>query len=340
MNSAMDAINKGGAHRYLAKPWDDEILRQAIYEGVEQYRLAQENFRLKVSLEKKNEALVQLSRTMERKVVERTQDLGSLNERLQSELKGVIQLLLKLEESHSVTVFGHSNRVFEWSTRVGEALGLSEEMRYQLGVAAQLHDIGKIGLPLALLSKPMMVMSPYEKSVYQSHAARGADWLAQIPQFKLSASVVRYHHELMDGSGFPEGRVGKEIPLGARILCAVDALDQWLQTQPVLDAEAVREGLRVLEADRNLLYDGEILDALRQVTNVYMPLNPVIQEVAPSAIQEGMILARDLVTSQGMLVLKQGSVITPYNYDKVVSLLRKQTPLDGVYVYQPVNLKV
>lgn len=108
MNSAMDAINKGGAHRYLAKPWDDELLRQAIHEGVEQHRLAQENFRLKVSLEKKNEALVQLSRTMERKVVERTQDLGSLNERLQSELKGVIQLLLKLEESHSVTVFGHS----------------------------------------------------------------------------------------------------------------------------------------------------------------------------------------------------------------------------------------
>jgi DNA-binding NtrC family response regulator len=53
MSSAMDAINKGGAHRYLAKPWDDEILRQAIHEGVEQYRLAQENFRLKVSLEKR-----------------------------------------------------------------------------------------------------------------------------------------------------------------------------------------------------------------------------------------------------------------------------------------------
>jgi HD-GYP domain-containing protein (c-di-GMP phosphodiesterase class II) len=140
----------------------------------------------------------------------------------------------------------HSTRLAEWAVRVARQLGIEERDLYQYEVAALLHDIGKIGIPDAILNKPAR-LTDEERSLMNKHPEYSWSILRMFPGLEQASLFALHHHESYDGRGYPAGLKGEEIPLGARIVCVIDAFDAMVASRPY------RAGLPVEEATRRLI---------------------------------------------------------------------------------------
>jgi HD-GYP domain-containing protein (c-di-GMP phosphodiesterase class II) len=139
----------------------------------------------------------------------------------------------------------HSTRLAEWGMRVGQELGLEEAELQNLEVAALLHDIGKVGIPDAILRKPGC-LDPEEYAFMKKHSEYGWAVLRMLPGFERAALDILHHHESFDGKGYPAGLKGAEIPIVSRIVCVIDAFDAMVSSRPY------RKGLPLEEAARRL----------------------------------------------------------------------------------------
>jgi putative nucleotidyltransferase with HDIG domain len=140
----------------------------------------------------------------------------------------------------------HSTRLAEWALHVAEELGLDESSLGDLEVAALLHDIGKVGIPDAILNKPAKLTSE-EYALMKKHPEYGWAVLRQIPGMERASLVILHHHENFNGNGYPAGLRREEIPLGSRIVSVIDAFDAMVSSRPY------RQGLPLEEAERRLL---------------------------------------------------------------------------------------
>src|SRR5436853_6907509 len=118
----------------------------------------------------------------------------------------------------------HSTRLGEWAVRVARRLGIEEEGLYQYEVAALLHDIGKIGVPDAILKKPSK-LTEEERAIMNKHPEYSWSILRLFPGLEEASLFALHHHESFEGTGYPGGLKGEEIPLGSRIVSIVDAFD-------------------------------------------------------------------------------------------------------------------
>ncbi len=124
----------------------------------------------------------------------------------------------------------HSTRLAEWGMRVGQELGLEEAELQNLEVAALLHDIGKVGIPDAILRKPER-LDTEEYALMKRHSEYGWAVLRMLPGFERAALDILHHHESFDGKGYPAGLKGTEIPVVSRIVCVIDAFDAMVSTK-------------------------------------------------------------------------------------------------------------
>ena len=139
----------------------------------------------------------------------------------------------------------HSTRLAEWGMRVGQELGLEEVVLQNLEIAALLHDIGKVGIPDAILRKPAK-LDPEEYALMKKHPEYGWAVLRMLPGFERAALDILHHHENFDGTGYPAGLKSLEIPIVSRIVCVTDAFDAMVSSRPY------RQGLPYEEAVRRL----------------------------------------------------------------------------------------
>ncbi|MGE5707765.1 MAG: diguanylate cyclase [Bacteroidota bacterium] len=149
-------------------------------------------------------------------------------------LDAISALVETLEAKDSYTR-GHSENLARYASRMGEVLGLSDDELDILKQASQLHDIGKIGIPDAILLKPAK-LDAYERSLIETHPEVGARILSSISALKDVIPAVRHHHEHYNGTGYPDGMKGDDIPLLARILAVADAFDGMTTNRPYRSA--------------------------------------------------------------------------------------------------------
>src|SRR6201984_2909936 len=140
----------------------------------------------------------------------------------------------------------HSTRLAEWGMRVGQELGLEEPALQNLEIAALLHDIGKVGIPDAILRKPGK-LEPDEYALMKKHPEYGWAVLRMLPGFERAALDILHHHESFDGKGSPAGLKETEIPIVSRIVSVIDAFDAMVSSRPY------RVGLPHQEAVRRLV---------------------------------------------------------------------------------------
>jgi len=140
----------------------------------------------------------------------------------------------------------HSTRLAEWGMRVGQELGLEEAVLQNLEIAALLHDIGKVGIPDAILRKPGR-LEPDEYALMKKHPEYGWAVLRMLPGFERAALDILHHHESFDGTGYPAGLKETEIPIVSRIVSVIDAFDAMVSSRPY------RKGLPYEEAVRRLI---------------------------------------------------------------------------------------
>jgi putative nucleotidyltransferase with HDIG domain len=158
----------------------------------------------------------------------------------------------------------HSTRLAEWALHVAGELGLDRECLGDIEVAALLHDIGKIGVSDAILNKPAK-LSAEEYEVMKKHPEYGWAVLRQVPGMERASLMILHHHENYDGTGYPGGLNGEEIPIGSRIVSVIDAFDAMVSTRPY------RQGMPFEEAERRLLAASNTqFDA--RVVNSFLPL--------------------------------------------------------------------
>jgi HD-GYP domain-containing protein (c-di-GMP phosphodiesterase class II) len=158
---------------------------------------------------------------------------------------------------------GHTRRVCDYSMAIGQQLGLSSIQIEELRLSAILHDIGKIGVADRILQKPGKLEKD-EFAEMSSHPQLGSDILAHVKSLRKMLDGVRHHHEKFDGSGYPDGKTGDQIPLTARIIAVADAFDAMTSSRAYRKALSIETALNELEKYRGRQFDPNVVEAFMQ----------------------------------------------------------------------------
>ena len=194
------------------------------------------------------------------------------NRRLVGSLLGELQqgyesVLLAYEGAISLKdayTGGHGRRVATWAERIATTLGQSAEHANDVREAGLLHDLGKIGVPDAILTKPA-ALEAAEMAEMRKHPVAGARILEAIPALRRHAAAVRHHHERYDGRGYPDALARGRIPLGARIIAVADAWDALTSDRSYRSGLSAHAALAELTSQAGRQFDPEVVAALRQV---------------------------------------------------------------------------
>lgn len=179
-------------------------------------------------------------------------------------LEGMVQALVKVTELRDPYTAGHQNRVAHLATAIGRVMGLDDHRLRGLELAAGVHDIGKIAVPAEILVKPSRLTS-YERESVRHHVVAGWTILDPIEFPWPIATIVRAHHERLDGSGYPDGLHGDDIPLESRIIAVADVVESMASHRPYRAAPGLDEAVHELRRHRDILFDGDVLDAFEWI---------------------------------------------------------------------------
>ena len=158
---------------------------------------------------------------------------------------------------------GHSYRVYKMAKDLGKLFSLSEQLQVSLEGGALLHDIGKIGIRDAILLKPAS-LSMDEFRIMKTHVVLGADIISQSDSLKHCLEPVLFHHERMDGKGYPHGLAGEDIPLIAKITCVVDSYDAMTTNRIYTPAKSPEEAMAELKRCAGTQFDNEVIEAFTE----------------------------------------------------------------------------
>jgi len=316
VESTIAAINKGEIHRYISKPWDDEEMLLMVRQALERRRLEQENRRLEALARRQNEELRQLNEGLEALVEQRTGELrqsnsalAGANDKLKTGFLTSIKVFSNLIELREGREAGHSRRVADLSRRIAKRMGMSAADGQDVMVAAMLHDIGKIGLPDSLLAKSAAAMNAEELALMKKHTIKGETALMPLDQLRGVARLVRAHHERFDGLGYPDGLAGDAIPLGARILAVVndfDAMQIGTLAPKRMPASEAQDYIKRTSGKR---YDPQVVAAFLAEQGAAAPPQVRDRRVSPDDLRPGMVLTRDLISDEGVLLLATDYVL-------------------------------
>jgi putative two-component system response regulator len=239
-----------GAFDYIQKPFSLEQIETAIDRAFEHYEL-------KCIKERYQHHLEVL-------VSERAVELDSALEEVENSYRTTLKALVQALETRDFETHGHSERVVTFSLRLGHELGLNREQLRDLELGALLHDIGKIGVPDAILRKPAK-LNEDEWAKMKLHPIHGQKILRNIPFLQGAARVVCQHHERWDGLGYPYGLRGVEIDIGARIFSVVDAFDAMISDRVYRKGRPYYEAVEELEKCAGTQFDIEVVEAFKQI---------------------------------------------------------------------------
>ena len=212
-------------------------------------------------------------------------DLKTAAEKNRQLFLNSIQMLAGAVDEKDPYTKGHSDRVTKYSVMIAREIGLSQEEVEKIRIAAQLHDVGKIGIEDRILKKPG-ALTPEEYEVMKSHTVRGANILRPVEQLREMIPGIELHHESMDGKGYPYGLKGNEIPLSARIIAVADTFDAMTTNRPYQAAHEPEYALKIINTlSRNRL-DPRAAGALTKIFErgeLRMHRAAVIKEPEPQA---------------------------------------------------------
>lgn len=175
-----------------------------------------------------------------------------------------LRLLADLADTREEATYGHAQRVSVTGLSLARAIGLSAQTAQQVGYAALLHDIGKVGVPDEVLHKAGP-LNDAERAVMMAHAEMGAHIVSRAGPLAALAPMIRHHHEWWDGHGYPAGCAGAAIPVGAAIIAVADSLDTMTSGRPYRAARPLPEALAELRARAGTQFSPAVVDALYRI---------------------------------------------------------------------------
>ena len=330
VSSTIAAINKGEIYRYIAKPWEDNDIVLVVRHALERKALEQEKRRLEQLTIRQNEELKTLNASLEIKVQERTAELRnamSSLEQAHGELKKSfitsVRIFSNLFELRAGRLAGHSRRVAELARSLAQHMGMTEAEIQDVIFAGLLHDIGKIGLPDILLEKPFPSLNNDERAQVMKHPAIGQVALMSLDRLKVAAELIGAHHERFDGLGYPNALAGSDIPLGARILAVANEYDALQHGTLLSQRLSAADAHKFIVKKSGQRYDPAVVNALNKILNEGDIER--VQKIKAANLKSGMVLAKDLTTHNGLLLLSRDHVLD----DIVIAKLRQFEHREG-----------
>jgi len=360
MDAVVEAINKGGIHRYLSKPWNDEDLKLQVRQSLEQYELVLENKRLLALTHRQNKKLHTLNRELEKKVEERSREildknkkLSRLNKELESSLYNTVRSFVSLTEMQAPSLAAHGRDVSHISRELALLMDLSETEIAHIEIAGLLHDIGKLGFSKKLIDYKEIHFSAEEKTLFERHPEEGQNIVRLIKNLDHVGLMIRSHHERFDGQGYPDQLSGEMIPLGSRIIAVADTYDKIANFR-INSKSYIQDYIKEQNVTRDHLPENELLqqaavhhlkkfaftwydpdvvkEFLRFINDQNTSKNEI--EVALDELRSGMQLARSLYTERSRFLLPYHTVLTD-EYIERLKIIHQNDPItETVYVLE------
>jgi len=181
-------------------------------------------------------------------------------------LLGILVALTRSIDAKSKWTAGHSERVARLVEKLGGRIGFDAEQMRLLSISAILHDIGKIAIPERILDKPGLLTGE-ERTVVEQHPERGVEIIGDIPAYRGLLSGILSHHEHWDGSGYPSGLRGADIPLNARLIAVCDVYDAITDDRPYRKGMSSEEAARFMVDQKGRLFDPELVDVFLEIVS-------------------------------------------------------------------------
>jgi putative two-component system response regulator len=220
IQSAINAINRGEVYKFITKPWDNDELRNVVFEAVKRHKVVQ-------SIQHADEyMLCSLAQTIE------------------------------LKDAYTK---GHCDRVEEYALAIADVLGIEDTLKEYIRQGSWLHDCGKIGVPEAILNYDGR-LSVEQMDIVKKHPCWGADVARSAHLSEPVVNIILYHHEHYDGTGYPLGLKGENIPLEARIVNVADIFDALTSERPYRSKMSREKAIAILRENRGTYSDPHITD--------------------------------------------------------------------------------
>ena len=252
VNALVEAINSGIVYKYVTKPWVNEDLQQTVQRALQHYETIKSQHELRLQ-----------------------------NERLRLRLKatresfvGVVADMLDLKDPHAQ---GHARRTKSYAVAIGQGFNLKPEELEQLSLAAFLHETANINIPNNILYKTT-ALTLEERRLVEHNFERGLKLLEGVPDLEEIASVIRYYHEHWDGSGYPKGLSGEQIPFHARIIAVADAYDEMTMRHPLKPNWTHTKAIEQLKSAAGKKFDPGVIRVFCQMNSVGQSHNIAVEE--------------------------------------------------------------
>jgi HD-GYP domain-containing protein (c-di-GMP phosphodiesterase class II) len=192
------------------------------------------------------------------------------NRELSQSYLDTVNIVIRAVEARDSFTRGHTERVTDLATAIGNQMKLSEEQLFNLEIGSLLHDVGQIGIPDAILQKP----GPLEDDEYarvKRHPEDGKKMIEPVSYIEEAIPTILYHHERFDGSGYPEKLQGEQIPLAGRIIAVADVFDALTNDRPYRDRLPEEQAIQLIKEGKGSKFDPVVVDVFLKVAKTYRP---------------------------------------------------------------------
>jgi len=249
ISTALEAIRRG-AYDYILKPFEKDQLFLGVGRALQHRRLVTENRNYQ--------------RRLEQEVEERTAKLREALALLEQSYDDTLEALGSALDLKDAETEGHCQRVTAFCISIAKAMQVPDQYLAVLARAAFLHDIGKMAIPDGILRK-RGPLSEEEKRIMRTHCQIGYDMLIRIPFLRGAAEIVLAHQEFYDGSGYPRGLSGEDIPLGARIFAVADTLDAMISDRPYRKALPLSHARAEIQRCSGTQFDPRVVEVFLSI---------------------------------------------------------------------------
>ena len=282
---------------------------------------------LNARLETSNSELASSNEALDRRVQERTAELEQSNLKLADANARMAAANQKLQEANalleenfatSISVFsallelrdgsvsGHGHRVAALAQRIAEQMGMGPAEVLDIYNAGLLHEIGKIGLPDALMNKTVSLMTGAEFERYKRHPVQAQAALMPLGRLRQTALIIRSQHERVDGHGFPDGLSGYEVPLGSQIVNLASTFESLISGRLAEKEYSTQEAASLIAESAAQRYAPELIASFDAVLQDLLKEAQADVEVDSRGLRAGMVLSRALLSPQGSVLLPAG----------------------------------
>lgn len=309
--NTIDAINKGKVSRFLMKPWQDEEVLKVVCKGFELAQLRQQNVSLQQLTAKKKTELEELNTELEDKVKLRTEQLEASNLKLISSYRAMVRMFSAITARRLGQDSHKGSQLNSLLIRTARLTPLTGKALKQLYYAWQLRNIGKLSFADELINQAYVTLSAENQRQFQQHPLRAQAATVLVDPLFPAGEIIVQHKEYLDGSGYPKGLKGEKISYSAQLLCIVNDYVELISGLYQKRSYSSHEALVYLKEFAAERYNAEIVDLLCSVVDQLVAEGEVEDEqcLATNALISGMVLSRDLLTIQDVLLLGAGQTL-------------------------------